>query len=90
MAWASNSNLFVEEDVVDQGWMSQATDTAILSEVCEEMISNGGFEDEGSWEIPGTAYSASYTTAAARSDDRSMRVGIVEQGDNVYGYSSAR
>ena len=54
------------------------------------MISNGGFEDEGSWEIPGTAYSASYTTAAARSDDRSMRVGIVEQGDNVYGYSSAR
>ncbi len=60
------------------------------SQPCVEGIANGGFESDGDWEIPSTTYLAAYTTAAARSGDRSMRVGIVEPGDDVYSYSSAR
>ncbi len=57
---------------------------------CVEAIANGGFEAGGSWEIPSTAYPASYSTVEARSGDRSMRVGIVDPAGNVYSYSSAR
>ncbi|MDY6876690.1 MAG: M28 family peptidase [Chloroflexota bacterium] len=57
---------------------------------CVEGISNGGFESDGDWEIPLTGYPAGYTSAAAHSGNRSMRVGIVEPADDVYSYSSAR
>ena len=57
---------------------------------CVEGITNGGFESAGDWEIPLTGYPAGYTTAAAYSGDRSMRVGIVEPADDIYSYSSAR
>lgn len=59
-------------------------------ESCTEGIANGGFESDGDWELPLTAYPADYTTAAAHSGDRSMRVGIVEPADDVHSYSSAR
>jgi hypothetical protein len=57
---------------------------------CDELIVNGGFEYDGDWEIPTTAYSADYTVAAAHSGSRSMRLGIVEPADEVYSYSSVR
>jgi hypothetical protein len=59
-------------------------------EPCVEGIVNGGFESDQGWEIPLTAYPSAYTTALTHSGDRSMRVGIVEPGDNVDSYSSAR
>jgi hypothetical protein len=57
---------------------------------CVEGITNGGFESDEDWEIPLTGYPAGYTTAAAYSGGRSMRVGIVEPADDVYSYSSVR
>jgi len=59
-------------------------------EPCVEEIANGSFESDDTWDIPITKYSASYTTAAAQSGNRSMRIGIVEPADNRYSYSSAR
>jgi len=59
-------------------------------EPCTEAIANGGFEDDGDWEIPGTEYPAGYTTVVTHSGGRSMRVGIVEPADNRHSYSSAR
>lgn len=57
---------------------------------CEEEIINGGFEADAAWERPVTAYRAAYSTAQAHAGSRSMRVGIVDAGDNTYSYSSAR
>ncbi len=57
---------------------------------CVEGIVNGGFEDDSGWNLPTTAYPAGYTTAITHSGNRSMRVGIVELGDNRESYSSAR
>jgi len=57
---------------------------------CVEGIANGGFESDGDWEIPVTAWPARYTEAAAHTGQRSVRVGIVEPADNVESYSSAR
>jgi PKD repeat protein len=57
---------------------------------CVEGIANGGFEDDSAWVIPATDYPATYTTAITHTGGRSMRVGIVEPGDNRYSYSSAR
>jgi hypothetical protein len=37
-----------------------------------------------------TAYKAKYSTAQAHGGSRSTRIGIVDPGDNVYSYSSAR
>jgi hypothetical protein len=62
----------------------------ISPEPCVEGIANGGLESDGYWEVPVTAYPASYTAAVAYSGNRSMRVGIVEPTDNVRSYSSAR
>jgi hypothetical protein len=59
-------------------------------ENCTEGVANGGFEQDGDWEIPDTWYDAGYTTAKAHSGARSMRVGIVQSGDNIDSYSSAR
>ena len=57
---------------------------------CVEEIANGGFEPSSDWEVPVTAYTAGYSTAEAHSGSRSMRVGILNAGDNKYSYSSAR
>ncbi|MDY7076132.1 MAG: M28 family peptidase [Chloroflexota bacterium] len=58
-------------------------------EHCTEGVANGGFESDSDWELPITEYSAAYTTAAAHSGSRSMRLGIVEPDDDRYSYSSA-
>ncbi|MCP4544744.1 MAG: M28 family peptidase [Chloroflexi bacterium] len=60
------------------------------SQSCVEVVTNGGFEDDGGWDIPVTEYSAGYSIAVVHSGDRSMRVGIVEPPDNIYSYSAAR
>jgi hypothetical protein len=57
---------------------------------CVEGIVNGGFETTSDWELPSTAYPADYTTAEAHGGDRSMRVGIVESGNDEHSYSSVR
>jgi surface antigen len=57
---------------------------------CGQAIANGGFETNSDWELPATAYKAGYSTAKARSGNRSMRVGIIDSDDNVLSYSSAR
>jgi subtilisin family serine protease len=56
----------------------------------EELIINGGFENNDAWVIPGTVYSAGYSTAIAHAGSRSMRHGILEAEDNVFSYSDAR
>jgi 1-phosphatidylinositol phosphodiesterase len=57
---------------------------------CEDGIGNGGFEIDGEWELPVTAYRAAYSTAEAHGGSRSMRVGIVSGSENKYSFSSAR
>jgi PKD repeat protein len=56
---------------------------------CAEMVINGGFETDGNWDIPATAYPAIYTATLAHGGSRSLRAGIVNPADNVYSYSSA-
>lgn len=57
---------------------------------CLEKISNGGFEYDGSWEMPVTQYRAGYYSGQRHTGIRAMRTGILEQKDNLYSYSSAR
>jgi hypothetical protein len=57
---------------------------------CVEVVSNGSFEIDSTWETPSTAYPAHYTTAQARNGSRSMQVGIVEAAEDEYAYSSAQ
>jgi cell division septation protein DedD len=57
---------------------------------CAEAITNGGFENDGAWELPITGYPAAYTTEIVHSGSRSGRVGIVQPGDNQDSYSSIR
>lgn len=64
--------------------------TASAPQSCVEGIANGSFEDDDDWVIPITEYPAAYTTVVTRSGNRSMRVGILEPGDNRESYSSAR
>ena len=55
-----------------------------------QLVENGGFEVEGAWEIPITKHSAGYSDSVAHAGARSMRLGIVDAGTNVYSYSPAR
>ncbi|MFQ5399049.1 MAG: carboxypeptidase regulatory-like domain-containing protein [Anaerolineae bacterium] len=57
---------------------------------CTEVVANGGFEWDGSWELPLNEFPAAYSTTAAHSGGRSMRVGIINLADNRLSYSSAR
>jgi PKD repeat protein len=57
---------------------------------CTDVIANGSFEHDTDWEFPLTAHPAAYTTATARSGNRSARVGITGTGDNRESYSSVR
>ncbi len=54
---------------------------------CTERVGNGAFENNSSWYIPYTNFSAGYSTWLARSGQRSMRTGIVYQYHNRYAYS---
>ena len=57
---------------------------------CEEAIHNGSFENDNAWQFPITTYTASYTSAAAHTGNRSARTGILNGADNRYAYSSTR
>ena len=81
----------------DYGMIQESNETnniygpiTVCVTACAEGIANGGFEYDGDWELPITEYTAGYTTAAAHSGSRSMRVGIIEPADNRYSYSSAQ
>ena len=63
----------------------EPTRTPVMT--CYEGISNGGFEVASAWSIPATEYTAGYSTARARTDRRSMRMGIVFAADNEHSYS---
>jgi hypothetical protein len=57
---------------------------------CTNQMGNSGFEYNGSWGIPYTAYPAAYSTDYAAAGVRSMRTGIpYYTGANVYSYSDA-
>lgn len=56
---------------------------------CLEQVSNGSFEQDGSWTIPYTPYSARYTTEQAYAGQRALQVGIDDPGADVFSYSSA-
>jgi hypothetical protein len=64
--------------------------TATTSPTCKQVIINGGFEESDGWRIPNTPYPARYTTALAHSGSWSLQAGIVDDGDNVTSYSTAR
>jgi photosystem II stability/assembly factor-like uncharacterized protein len=55
---------------------------------CEERLANGGFEVNGVWRLPTTAYPANTSTTRAHTGVRSLRAGIVD-GTDVESYSSA-
>jgi hypothetical protein len=62
---------------------------------CDEIIENGGFEDESDkeddgegWEIEVTAYTASFSGVKFHSGDRSLFTGIFDDIDNTYSWSS--
>ncbi|MFZ6027569.1 MAG: carboxypeptidase-like regulatory domain-containing protein [Chloroflexota bacterium] len=57
--------------------------------ICENILGNPGFESDSDWEIPQTAYLASYTKEQVKSGSRAMRTGI-RTGANVYSYSDVR
>jgi PKD repeat protein len=61
-----------------------------LGESCVDLVVNGGFEQQDGWGLPGTVYTATYTTEPVRSGGRAVRVGIVDPADNVASYSSVR
>jgi len=69
---------------------STPTETATPSAtpVCYSVLTNGGFEDDGIWELPETACTAAYSDTLSHHGLRSMLVGAV--GDVGFSYSSAR
>jgi hypothetical protein len=71
-------------------------DTALLApeeptQPCHNRISNNGFEFNGSWVIPGTAYPAAYSTRFNHTTGgtRSMRTGIIYTSADTFSYSDA-
>jgi len=56
---------------------------------CQELLVNGGFENEDGWVLGVTPLTPQYATYKWHSGDRSLALGIV-QGGNVQSYSSAR
>jgi len=57
--------------------------------VCENALTNSGFESDSGWQIPATEYTAGYSTAQAYSGFRSMRTGILNSANNKFAYSDA-
>ncbi|MBC7237521.1 MAG: hypothetical protein H5T69_16890 [Chloroflexi bacterium] len=60
-----------------------------ISGACtRDLVVNGGFETDEAWNIPVTNYTAGYTSSAAYSGLRSMRLGIENNVNDVYSYSA--
>lgn len=64
-----------------------ATATASPSPDCSDLITNGGFEQESSWQILTSTYPATYTTSLQHSGERSMQLGV-PQPKPTYSWSS--
>jgi hypothetical protein len=75
---------------VDDLYIDWCTGSSPDPTVCTNMIANGGFENNGSWIIPPTAYTAGYSSFIYRTGARSMRTGIYYQSHERYSYSDAR
>jgi hypothetical protein len=58
------------------------------SGLCTEILEEG-FETDGDWLILPTPHKARYTSAIARTGQRSMQLGIADPAANVFSYSSA-
>jgi len=56
---------------------------------CTDLIANGGFEANASWQMPVTPHKANYSTADKHSGSRSVRLGIEPGDPDVYSHSSA-
>ncbi|UCC51713.1 MAG: hypothetical protein JSV68_21815, partial [Anaerolineaceae bacterium] len=74
--------------VADQSYLPLVAN--MYATQCQEGIVNGSFENDSDWIIPTTEFTASYSTAVARTGDRSMRIGILDPLFNRFSYSSAR
>ena len=61
-----------------------------MRQTCSNIVVNGGFEVDASWEIPITEYSAGYSTDRYYTGSRSMRTGVVYPPHNRYSYSDTR
>lgn len=59
------------------------------SSPCVELVRNRSFEWSADWEIATTPRPAAYTTDAAHTGSRSMRLGIVSPTADTYSHSSA-
>ena len=63
------------------------TATPTLAPNCQQVLRNGGFEDDGDW-VPMGGAPAGYSVTQVRSGARSLRLGL-EGAENRYAYSSA-
>ncbi len=63
--------------------------TPTPTHITEELLINGGFEEDEAWQTPSTPYPANYSTSQAHGGLRSMRTGIENPQHNVYSYSDA-
>jgi YVTN family beta-propeller protein len=57
---------------------------------CMELVENGGFEDNASWEIGATPRPARYSTERAHSGSRSMLLGLKPNESDVHSFSSVQ
>lgn len=78
----------VREAAVAQNASGDEQGTESLAAPCVELVGNPGFEQGTGWVIPTTPRPAGYTTAAAHSGARSMRLGIVPPTADTFSYSA--
>lgn len=75
---------------VDTVYLDACSGGVVPPSGCYEALSNRGFENNSSWIIPATEYSAGYSTSQVHNGSRSMRAGIYQKSHNVYSYSDFR
>jgi PKD repeat protein len=59
--------------------LTRANYITVSEPSCDDVIANGGFEDDGGWELPVVG---GYTTTVAHDGDRSMLLGITNPDDD--------
>jgi hypothetical protein len=57
---------------------------------CQELIQNGGIEDDTAWVIGATPRPARFTTEQAHAGNRSILLGLKPGEGDLYSYSSVR
>lgn len=68
--------------------VSPPTPTASPAADCRERIQNGAFETDDAWRILETSYPARYSNTIVHGGKRAAMLGIAQEGENVYSYSS--